>query len=86
MLFHCLPNLVDGDNAFDFTMRSVCSAHNGLCKAINDKSLLDMDRIKQNKNKQIRYSRNSDFTDKIADEFLSRNYVVKDNIKEYPNY
>ena len=84
MLFHCLPNLVESDNAFDFTMRSVCSAHNGLCKAINDKSLLDMDRIKQNKNKQIRYSRNSDFTDKIADDFLSRNYVVKDNIKEYP--
>ncbi len=84
ILFHCLPNLIDGDSTFDFTMRSVYSAHNGLCQAIDNKSLFDMNRVKQDKNKEIRYTRNSDFTDEVADEFLNRDYVIKDTIKEYP--
>ena len=43
-----------------------------------------MNRVKQDKNKEIRYTRNSDFTDEVVDEFFNRDYVIKDTIKEYP--
>jgi len=85
ILFHCLPKYVKGDTPFDFTMRSVSAAHHGLCHAIHDRTILDMDRIEQDKSREIRYSRNSDFNDDIANEFLGRNYEISGNLNEYPD-
>ena len=76
MLFHCLPKANDEQNPFDFTMRSVAAAHFGLCKSIGDTSIFTMDRVGQDKKDELRYTRNSDFTDDVARDFLNRQFLV----------
>ena len=86
MLFHCLPKFVDGDSPFDFTMRSVRSAHYGLCQSISDGSIISMERVVQDKTTEFRYTRNSDFTDEVANEFLTRQYSIdKSSLINYPD-
>ena len=80
ILFHCLPEIIDGESPFDFTMRSVSAAHFGLCRSINDRSIFTMDRIPQDKDKQYRYSKNVDFTDIVARDFLSRNDAINSSL------
>ena len=72
ILFHCLPKRKTGDNSFDFTMRSVLVAHKGLIKYIKENKIFKIPRIKQNKEKQIRYTKNIEFNDEVALEFLNR--------------
>ena len=85
MLFHCLPKFVDGDTPFDFTMRSVLAAHYGLCESISDGSIFSMEHVSQDKSKELRYTRNSDFTDEVADDFLKRQYSIdKRSLLSYP--
>lgn len=84
MLFHCIPKLADGDTTFDFTMRSVSAAHIGLCQSIIDDNIFQINSIKQDKSNEVRYTRNADFTDDIANEFLSRNYSIDENTLIYP--
>ncbi len=85
MLFHCLPKFVDGDSPFDFTMRAVIAAHYGLCQAIADGSIFSMERVAQDKTAELRYTRNSDFTDVVANEFLNRQYKINSGaLKNYP--
>ena len=86
MLFHCLPKFVDGDSPFDFTMRSVRAAHYGLCQSISDDSIISMERVVQDKTTELRYTRNSDFTDEVANEFLTRQYSIdKSSLINYPD-
>ena len=85
ILFHCLPNLVAGDSTFDFTMRSVLVAHKCLVKSIYNKKLFKFSCSNQDKSKEIRYSKKSDFTDDIVDEFLNRKYSLDKNSINYPN-
>lgn len=85
MLFHCLPKFVDGDSPFDFTMRSVLAAHYGLCQTISNGSIFSMDRVVQDKTAELRYTRNSDFTDEVANEFLAREYSIdRSSLINYP--
>ena len=85
MLFHCLPKANDEQNPFDFTMRSVAAAHFGLCKSIGDTSIFTMDRVGQDKKDELRYTRNSDFTDDVARDFLNRQFLVdKNKLESYP--
>ena len=64
MLFHCLPRLIKNDTTFDFTMRSVSAAHYGLCQAIKNQKIFNIEKIKQDSSEEVRYSRKSDFTEK----------------------
>jgi folate-dependent phosphoribosylglycinamide formyltransferase PurN len=85
MLFHCLPNLSDRHSPFDFTMQSVAAAHYGLCEALNDRNIFSMDGVPQDKSQELRYTRNSDFTDEVANDFLNREYSVnKQALTKYP--
>ena len=70
--FHCLPKLRDADSGFDFTMRSVKVAHDALVSRISDGSIFEMDAVRQDKEQEVRYTRNSDFNDDVAKEFLDR--------------
>jgi hypothetical protein len=66
-------------------MRSVVSAHFGLCQSIGDESIFSMERIIQDETKELRYTRNSDFTDDVADEFLNRKYSIdSQSLANYP--
>ena len=85
MLFHCLPEFSDRHSPFDFTMQSVSAAHYGLCEALNDDNIFLMDRVAQDKNQELRYTKNSDFTDEVANEFLSRQLSLsKYELRTYP--
>ncbi len=84
MLFHCLPEFVEGVSPFDFTMRSVVAAHHGLSKSIEDGSIFTAKRVKQNRLNEVRYTRNADFTDETAAEFLNRDYTITKEMLVYP--
>ena len=84
MLFHCIPKLHNKDSSFDFTMRSVLVAQKALVSAVNDKSIFSMSSVKQNNDNEIRYTKNKDFTDEIAKEFLERNLQLNADSFSYP--
>ena len=84
MLFHCIPKLQHKDSPFDFTMRSVLVAQKALISALNKKSLSAFSSVMQNKGNEIRYSKNKDFTDEIAKEFLDRNLQLNADSFSYP--
>jgi hypothetical protein len=72
MLYHALPSLKDED-PFLFTMKAVESAQASLIERIDSMELFDIVPIKQDKLFEVRYTKNSDFTDEVAINFLSRN-------------
>ena len=84
MLFHCIPKLDIKESSFDFTMRSVLVAQKALVSAVNDKSIFSFSSVKQNKNNQVRYTKNKDFTDEIAKEFLDRKIQFNPDLFSYP--
>ena len=84
MLFHCVPKGSKADNLFDFTMKSVKVAQRNLVNLIENRTILSMPTLKQDKKKEIRYSRNQDFTDKVADEFLKRSTKLDFDSFIYP--
>ncbi len=84
ILFHCLPKVIKQDNPFEFTMRSVLVAQKRLIEVIRNKMIFDFEKVKQNKKKELRYSKNRDFTDKIANEFLQRNMKINSMELSYP--
>ena len=85
MLFHCVPKLVKDDSLFDFTMRSVAVAHKGLVEAVTSGEIFLMPKVKQDKTLEIRYTKNADFTDSVASEFLDKNIDIHSNDFKYPN-
>ncbi len=84
MLFHCVPKALPGDSLFDFTMRSVLVAHKGLVENLASGAIFAMPRIKQNRDTEVRYTRNADFTDTIAQEFLDREMELHAGVLDYP--
>ena len=63
ILFHAMSNV---KNPFEYTMSTVKSAFHSLIERIKNKSIYEISPIEQNKNKQIRYSKSSDFNKKIV--------------------
>lgn len=84
MLFHCVPKLQEGDTPFDFTMRSVQVAHQGLVQAVHSGDIFKMNAVKQDRSKEVRYTKNQDFTDSVASDFLARNTLLKEDDFVYP--
>lgn len=71
ILFHVQP--APGDVApFDLGMRAVEAAHRSLADSISTREILGLAPSTQDKSLQIRYTRNADFTDAVAAEFLER--------------
>lgn len=70
ILFHAFPKAA-GD-AFELGMKAVESAQNELVKRIKNGTLLKQKAVVQNKRLEIRCTRNQDFTDKVAQEYLDR--------------
>ena len=85
MLFHCIPKLKENDTTFDFTMRSVLVAQKGLVSAVKGNTIFYMETVKQDRSKQIRYTKNQDFTDKEAAKFLKRNNKIYPDTFIYPD-
>ena len=86
ILYHVIPKL-DLENPFEFTMRSVDVAQKSLVEKIARDELTKFPPVNQNQELQLRYSRDSDFTDEIAAAFLSRplnNQKLKEILGDAP--
>jgi len=84
ILFHCIPRLHKQDNPVDFTRRSVLLAQQSLVSAVKTKSIFSMPPVKQDKSQEIRYTKNLDFTDRVAKDFLDRNLQLNSDSFSYP--
>jgi hypothetical protein len=69
--FHALP-AADAVDPFVFGMRAVRSAHLALAEALRTGALLDEPAVPQDRSLQLRYTRNADFTDAVAADYLAR--------------
>lgn len=85
ILFHCIPKFQESDNPFDFTMRSVLVAQKGLVEVVKDGRIFSMSSVQQDSNLEIRYTKNNEFTDDIAREFLNRNMDLSIEKIKYPD-
>lgn len=71
MLFHALPP-VEATEPFLLGMRAVQAAQQGLIQALVDGTLHTIVPVQQDGTRQLRYTRNADFTDEVAAEYLRR--------------
>ena len=71
MLFHALPP-AEATEAFLLGMIAVRAAHRGLIQALASDTLKTMTPVQQDRARELRYSRNSDFTDAVAADYLCR--------------
>ena len=85
MLFHCVPKLQDSDSQFDFTMRSVLVAQEGLVQTVKDGRIFSMSSVQQDTSLEVRYTRNNEFTDDVAREFLGRDIDLSSEKFVYPD-
>jgi hypothetical protein len=73
IIFHSIPKFED-ENAFGFTMKAVLTAQEDLILNLDEILHGAFPGVPQEKRLQLRYSRYTDFTDEIAQEFLQREY------------
>jgi folate-dependent phosphoribosylglycinamide formyltransferase PurN len=77
IIFHSVPKF-ENEDPFLFTMKAVKNAQEDLVYFIKNRRHLDSDPVIQNRELQIRYTRNLDFTDEVARDFLSRKFLWRD--------
>lgn len=80
MLYHAVPKAQEVD-PFILGMLSVKVAHESLVERIANKEIFNYTPIKQDRTKEFRYSKNSDFTDEVAKTYLD-NLLTPAQIKE----
>lgn len=83
MLFHALPTFEQ--NPFDYTMKAVKAAHLGLIEYITGNNLNELKKVRQSKVLEISYTRNSDFNDEVALEFMNNeisNNLFKQKVEQ----
>ena len=78
MLYHALPK-AEKISPFLLGMKAVKVAQDSLVDRIHSKEIFNYTPIKQNKEKEIRYTRNIDFNDEKAKEYLE-NLITEDEI------
>lgn len=79
MLFHALPE--PAENIFDLGMKAVKSAHTALIHYLSSGEIKHLKPVVQDKTLEIRYTRNADFNDEVALQYLS-NLPTKEEIYE----
>jgi len=58
-------------------MTAVHAAHTGLIESIADGSIFEMEEVPQQSELEIRYTRNADFSEEIAGEYLDRAFSAE---------
>lgn len=71
MLCHALPAAKPVE-PFELGMRAVRAGHRALMELLRTGRLETLEPVPQDRSLQLRYTRNADFTDEIASEYLSR--------------
>ena len=80
MLYHALPK-AEAIDPFVLGMRAVKAAHDSLVERIASREIYGYEPIVQDKSKEYRYTRNADFTDEVANDYLD-NLLSPEEIKE----
>ena len=70
MLYHAMSNLKT--NPFEYTMSTVKSAFHSIAERIKDGSLLKIKPSIQDKNKELRYSKKSEFNEEIIKKYFQK--------------
>ena len=84
ILYHALPQI--SKDPFIYTMSAVKSAFDSLVERIKNKSIFSIKPLKQLKEKEIRYSKKADFSEKIINKFFKKKIKINKinfNISEY---
>ena len=81
ILYHAMSK--NKSNPFEYTMSTLKSAFQSLAIKIKDKSFFDMKPFSQDKSKEIRYTRRSDFNEKIILEYFKKKINL--NCKKFNN-
>lgn len=71
MLFHAFPPNAATD-AFELGMRAVKAGHEGFASRLADGTIGTLVPVDQDRSRELRYTRNTDFTDEVASEYLGR--------------
>ena len=71
IIYHAMSNIKN--NPFEYTMSTVKAAFHSIIQKIQDRSILKIKTLIQNKDKEIRYSRQSEFNEDILKEYLRKN-------------
>lgn len=80
MIRHVRATADGCDNGFEYTMNVVKTTQEALKSDIISGKIFDYEPVKQDKNLELRYTRNSDFSDDVAREYLN-NPMQIDEIK-----
>jgi hypothetical protein len=81
ILFHAFPP-TEPTGAFELGMRAVEAGHAALAERLADGSLWDIEPVDQDKSLELRYSRNREFTDAIAADYLDRDMPSAEQIAQ----
>ena len=68
MLYHAMSNLKA--NPFEYTMSTVKSAFNSIAERIKDGSIFTIKPLVQDKIKEVRYSKKSEFSEEVIKEYF----------------
>lgn len=79
ILYHALSEIKD--DPFIYTMSTVKSAFCSLAERIKNETILKIKEVKQDKKKQIRYSRKNEFVDKVVSEYLEKEINLNKKFK-----
>ncbi len=83
LLFHAFPE--ETDDPFLLGMKAVMCAHTSLIEYLKSGKLQKMKGVPQDTKLEIRYTRNSDFTDSVAEEYLKKlpdSTIIKEKIRD----
>ena len=77
MYYHALPTTSDCSSPFEFSMRAVKAAHISLVQRIASAYFVNASTTPQNAERQIRYTKNADFTNAVIENYLARNDAIE---------
>ena len=81
MLYHAMSNLKT--NPFEYSMSTVKSAFHSIAERIKDGSIFTIKPIVQDKIKEVRYSKKSEFSEKVVREYFEKKINL--NSKKFDN-
>jgi len=81
ILYHAMSNLKT--NPFEYTMSTVKSAFHSIAERIKDGSIFKIKPLGQDKNKEIRYSKKSEFSEELVKEYFNKKINL--NSKKFDN-
>ena len=82
ILYHAMSYLKN--NPFEYTMSTVKSAFHSLAERIKDGSIFTIKSMVQNKKKEVRYSKKSEFNEEIVKKYFKKEIDL--NKKEFDNF